>query len=109
MQRHPRRIRSTPLLALPLPLPGRPGSLPLGAECFLPRGLGCQDARVRGARTGMGKSRQSCFGKEGTRGVPMGWVSGGSVCLAMHMLGEGVSTHGAGDCEHGEQQTRWGM
>ena len=57
----------------------------------------------------MGKSRQSCFGKEGTWGVPTGWVSGGSVCLAMHMLGEGVSTHGAGDCERGEQQTRWGV
>ena len=57
----------------------------------------------------MGKSRQSCFGKEGTWGGPTGWVSGGSVCLAMHMLGEGVSTHGAGDCERGEQQTRWGV
>lgn len=56
----------------------------------------------------MGKGKQSCFGKEGTWGVPTGWVSGGSVCLAMHMLGEGVSTHGAGDCEPGEQQTGGG-
>lgn len=82
-----------PLLALPSLCPVSQAPCPLGAECFSSQGTGLPGFESGEQGQVWEKASSLALGRRGHE-VPTGWVSGGSVCLAMHMLGEGVNPWG---------------
>lgn len=95
MQRHPRRIRSTPLLALPLPLPGRPGSLPFRGRVFPSQGTGLPGCESQGSKDRYGKKQAVLLWEGGDAGSAHGMGKWG-LCVPCHAhaWGGGVNPWG---------------